>query len=227
MTTEDIKAQVEEIQENVNEAVEEMKSAATLTDVLQKKSKYAERTIVTYLDYDSAIEAFELQDYIAELNTLIEEEEKQVRSITDEPDQELVEERDKAVDKLVALNDVIQESRLEWTVTGIPPKVWRVVDKTARQKFPIAKDIDENEKTEIQIKRNEWVNRETLRRGIVKLEFATGEVFENVTEDEAQWIIDELPVEVVQPAKDKIDELTFANRGFQEAIESADFLSMN
>lgn len=60
--------QVNKSAENVEEATEEMKSSNSLTDILNKKVKYAVRDVETYLDYDAALEAFEIQTEIERLN---------------------------------------------------------------------------------------------------------------------------------------------------------------
>jgi len=103
--------------------------------------------------------------------------------------------------------------------------VWRTVDKSARQKYPLTQEADEHTKVEVQLKRNDFVNAETLKTGTVKIVFGSGEVFNSITSEEAQQMWDNLPMEVTLPVKERIDELTFANQGFQEYLESADFLS--
>lgn len=218
--------ELNEALENANEANEEMKSSNSLTDILNKKVKYAERTVVSYLDYDSAIRAFELQEEINMLTNDINTPKSQTyRSITDDSGQEQIDERDKLVQELADLNDTIQESRAEWLVRGIPPKVWKVIDSSARRKFPLAKEADDNTKLEVQLKRNDWVNQETTRQGIIKVTFADGTEITDITVEDMQMIFDEIPVEVTMSIKEKIDELTYANRTFHEDIESADFLS--
>lgn len=211
---------------NYNEAVEEMKETASLSDLLRNRTKYAEDTITTYIDYNAALKVIELQDKVEDLNYLIEEESKKkgARSITEDPAGDLRTDLDATVVELQDVLKVAQASKVEWTVRGVPPKVWRTVDKSARQKFPLTQDADEHTKVEVQLMRNDYVNAETLKTGTVKIEFGTGEVFNSITSEEAKQMWEDLPVEVTQVVKDRIDELTFANQGFQEYLESADFL---
>lgn len=219
----------ENVYENMNEAVEEMKEQASLSDTLRGKTKFAERDIETYLNYEAALRCIELQDEISDLQYLIEKEEHSgaVKSITDDPISEYRVERDKKTEELQEQIKIAKNSRAVWKVRGVPPKVWKAVDKSARQKFPLTQEADEHTKVEVQLKRNDFVNAETLKTGLVRVEFASGEVYENITSEEANMMWEELPLEVLQPVKDKIDELTFSNLGFQEYLESADFLSSN
>lgn len=212
---------------NYNEAVDEMKETASLSDLLRNRTKFAEDTITTYIDYEAALKVIDLQDKVEYLNTLIEEEsqKKGTHSITEDPVGELREERDAVVVELQEALNTAQASKVEWTVRGVPPKVWRAVDKSARQKFPLTQEADEHTKVEVQLKRNDFVNAETLKTGTVKIVFGSGEVFNSITSEEAQQMWDNLPMEVTLPVKERIDELTFANQGFQEYLESADFLS--
>lgn len=212
---------------NYNEAVDEMKETASLSDLLRNRTKFAEDTITTYIDYEAALKVIDLQDKVEYLNTLIEEEsqKKGTHSITEDPVGELREEREAVVVELQEALNTAQASKVEWTVRGVPPKVWRAVDKSARQKFPLTQEADEHTKVEVQLKRNDFVNAETLKTGTVKIVFGSGEVFNSITSEEAQQMWDNLPMEVTLPVKDRIDELTFANQGFQEYLESADFLS--
>lgn len=212
---------------NYNEAVDEMKETASLSDLLRNRTKFAEDTITTYIDYEAALKVIDLQDKVEYLNTLIEEEsqKKGTHSITEDPVGELREEREAVVVELQEALNTAQASKVEWTVRGVPPKVWRAVDKSARQKFPLTQEADEHTKVEVQLKRNDFVNAETLKTGTVKIVFGSGEVFNSITSEEAQQMWDNLPMEVTLPVKERIDELTFANQGFQEYLESADFLS--
>lgn len=212
---------------NYNEAVDEMKETASLSDLLRNRTKFAEDTITTYIDYEAALKVIDLQDKVEYLNTLIEEEsqKKGTHSITEDPVGELREERDAVVVELQEALNTAQASKVEWTVRGVPPKVWRTVDKSARQKYPLTQEADEHTKVEVQLKRNDFVNAETLKTGTVKIVFGSGEVFNSITSEEAQQMWDNLPMEVTLPVKERIDELTFANQGFQEYLESADFLS--
>lgn len=218
----------EELQEsiqNMTEAADEMKSNNSLKDILNQKTKYAERVVVTYLDYDAAIRAFELQDLILQNENYLETiSGMKHRSITDDEPEQLRKEQEELTQELADLNDTIQGSRAEWHVTGVPPKVWKLIDKEGRRKFPLAKEADDHTKTETQLDRNEYVNIETMRRGIKKIVFASGEEFTDVSHEDAKYFWDNLPTEVTQTVKSKIDELTFANKAFQEEIESADFL---
>lgn len=217
---------VEETQNNINEAVEEMKESNSLTDILNEKTKYAEREVITYLNYDAAIEAFELQEEIIGLNNAIETASKpKVKSIVDEEEDELSAERDEKLERLAELNDVIQESRVVWTVRGIAPSAWRVIDKTARHKFPVARDAVDALKLETELKRNDYVNIEQIRSGLVKAEFADGRVVTEFSHDDVKHLFDNLPAEISIAVGDKIEELTFASRTFHNEIESADFLS--
>ena len=212
---------------NYNEAVDEMKETASLSDLLRNRTKFAEDTITTYIDYEAALKVIDLQDKVEYLNTLIEEEsqKKGTHSITEDPVGELREERDAVVVELQEALNTAQASKVELTVRGVPPKVWRTVDKSARQKYPLTQEADEHTKVEVQLKRNDFVNAETLKTGTVKIVFGSGEVFNSITSEEAQQMWDNLPMEVTLPVKERIDELTFANQGFQEYLESADFLS--
>src|SRR5690625_7996210 len=92
-----------------------MKTSNSLTDILNKKVKYAVRDVETYLDYDAALEAFEIQTEIERLNLEIKTLQSQTyKSITESPGEEEIAQRDKLVERLVELNDDIQASKAVW-----------------------------------------------------------------------------------------------------------------
>lgn len=216
--------------ENVNEAVSEMKEANSLTDILNQRTKYAEREVVTYLDYDAAIEAFEIQEEIEYLNNAIPNvSTEKYKSIVDDDSEseELIARRDELAERLVALNEPIQDSKVVWTVRGLAPKEFKMIDKMSRQKYPIAKDASEHIKIEEQLKRNDYVNIESIRSGVVKAEFADGQVITEFTHDDMKNLFDNAPMEISLAIREKIDELTYASRTFHNEVESADFLSNN
>src|SRR5690625_1324319 len=217
--------EMKEALESVNEAAEEMKEGVTLSDVLNKRVKYAEREVETYLDFDASMEAFEIRERIIQLNNLIDTVTSPTyKSITDEEGQAEIAERDALVEELTALNDRIQESKAVWHVRRIGPKVWKTMDATARRKFPIADDASDTIKTETQLERNDWVNVETLKNGIQKVVFADGTTITNITREDAQNLYDNIPYDIVMEVKEQIEILTFANRSVHEELESADFL---
>lgn len=217
--------EMKEALESVNEAAEEMKEGVTLSDILNKRVKYAEREVVTYLDFDASMEAFDIRERIIQLNNAIDTVTSPTyKSITDEDGQEEIQERDALVEELTALNDRIQESKAVWYVRGIGPKVWKTMDATARRKFPIADDASDTIKTETQLERNDWVNVETLKNGIQKVVFADGTTITNITREDAQNLYDNIPYDIVMEVKEQIEILTFANRSVHEDLESADFL---
>lgn len=218
--------QINKTVENVEEASEEMKTSNSLTDILNKKVKYAVRDVETYLDYDAALEAFEIQIEIERLNLEIKTLQSQTyKSITESPGEEEIAQRDKLVEHLVELNDDIQDSKAVWTVRGVPPKVWRAMDSKARREFPLAKEADDHTKIDVQLKRNAYVNKEMVRHGVIRVTFADGSEITNISKEDANNFFDDYPEDIAMAVKEKIDELTFANRDFHEEIESADFLS--
>ena len=216
--------------ENVNEAVSEMKEANSLTDILNQRTKYAEREVVTYLDYDAAIEAFEIQEEIEFLNNAIPTvSTEKYKSIVDDDSEsdELIARRDELAERLIELNKPIQASKVVWTVRGLAPKEFKMIDKMSRQKYPIAKDASEHIKIEEQLKRNDYVNIESIRKGVVKAEFADGMVITEFSFEDMENLFDDAPMEISLAIREKIDELTYASRTFHNEVESADFLSNN
>lgn len=212
--------------ENINEATEELQSENSLRNIISGKLKYPVRELVTYLDYDSAVRSFELQEQIIELNNEIElVQQLGSDSIAGDEAEPYLARRDALTQELADLNDTIQDSRLEWTVRGVPPRVWKMIDKEARRKFPIARDADEHTRIEQNIVRNDFVNVETFRKGIVKLVMADGKEYTDISYEDAKYFWEEMPAESTIAVKNKIDELTFANKAFDQETASADFLS--
>lgn len=217
---------IKEVQENVAEAVEELKENHTLTDILNKQTKFAERDVVTYLNYDSALKAFDLQEEIVALENRIETARNlKHRSITDDSVEELQTAQEEVLAELTALNDEIQSSRAVWSVRGLSPSEWKIIDKTARQRVPVKRDVTEQERVEAEYERNEYVNISTLHKGIREVSFADGTKISEITYEDAQNLWNSIPMEVSLTVKDKIDELTYASRTFHQDIASADFLS--
>ena len=209
--------------------VAEMKSAGKFDlSAALKKTSYPVKDVTVYLDGYKAHELNELLDEVSEL------EHKAVGysalaqgSMVDAPEKEAI---DAEIAELKARElELIKEisgSALTFTLRGLAPAQWRLIDKEARRKIkPESKS--EDDVLEAQIERNKRVNIEIVAKGIVKVTDANGDVSEGaITLEASEGMYDGLLEPEWMKLQDNIQNLTFANTVFQNvAMQDADFLS--
>lgn len=225
----------------VNEVVEELKNPETfdLGAVLRDKVKYPTRDVQVFLDADLALELLERADEIADKSAQAESLRKQADTldalngsiIGDEESPALRIQAD-ALDKeaeaetaeLQELGEKLHESSLTFTLRGVAPKLWRVLDSKWRREIPIRKDADEVEQREDNITRNEKVTIDCIRAATVKITTGTGAVSGQPTFEQVEHLYETIMESEWFKLKERMEQLTFANALFKEATVDADFL---
>lgn len=211
------------------EVVEDLKSEGKfdLRSALQKTS-YPTDDVTVYLDGHKAHELNKVLDEISEL----EHKSSTLAGgtnggIVDDPEKEAV---DAEIAELkVREKEILKEIRdsaLTFTIRGVAPTQWRVLDKEARRKIKPNTKSDEDQ-FEAQLERNEFVNVGLLSLGCVKITNAAGEVDTSALKrEDAQTVFDSLIEPEFIKLKDAVENLTFAHTLFQNvAMQDADFLS--
>ena len=193
-----------------------------------KKTSYPVKDVTVYLDGYKAHELNELLDEIDEL------EHKAVGysalaqgSMTDAPEKESIEAKIAELKaRELELIKEISASALTFSLRGLAPAQWRLIDKEARRKVKAASK-SEDDVLEAQIERNKLVNIEIVAKGIVKVTDANGDVSEGaITLKAAEDMFDALLEPDWLKLQDTIQNLTFANTVFQNvSMQDADFLS--
>lgn len=209
--------------------VEDLKSETKfdLRSALSKTS-YPTDDVTVYLDGHKAHELNLVLDEISEL----EHNAKKLSAasngtIVDDPAKEEVDERIEALkERELELIKEIRDSALTFTVRGVAPSQWRILDKEARRKIkPNTKS--EDDVFEAQLERNEYVNVGLLALGCVKITNAAGQVDSSaLSRESAQTVFDTLIEPEYVKLKEAVENLTFAHTLFQRvAMQDADFLS--
>ena len=209
--------------------VAEMKSVGKFDlSAALKKTSYPTQDVTVYLDGYTAHELNELLDEVSEL------EHKAVGysalaqgSMTDAPEKEDIEAEIAALKaRELELIKEISASALTFSLRGLAPAQWRLIDKEARRKVKAASK-SEDDVLEAQIERNKLVNIEIVAKGIVKVTDANGDVSEGaITLKAAEDMFDALLEPEWLKLQDTIQNLTFANTVFQNvSMQDADFLS--
>jgi len=211
------------------EHVEDLKSVEKfdLRSALTKAS-YPTEEVAVYLDGHKAHELNGLLDEIAYLEEQAEGlSAGKNGSIADSPEKADVDEtlevlkvREKALLKEIA------DSRLTFTLRGVAPTQWRLVDKEARRKIkPASKG--EDDVFEAQLERNEWVNVELLALATVKITNSAGqEDTSKLSHEDSQKLYDVLIEPEYFKLKTAVENLTFAHTLFNNVtLQDADFLS--
>lgn len=211
------------------ELVEDLKSEEKfdLRSALTKAS-YPTEDVTVYLDGHKAHELNLVLDLIA-----IKEEEAESLtagkngSIADSPEKEAVDaELEELKRREVELLKEISASRLTFTLRGVAPTQWRILDKEARRKIkPASKS--EDDVFEAQLERNQYVNVGLLALGTVKITNAAGqEDTSRLTHEDSEKLFDVLIEPEYLKLKNSLENLTFAHTLFNNvAMQDADFLS--
>jgi hypothetical protein len=209
--------------------VEDLKSEKKfdLRSALSKVS-YPTEDVTVYLDGHKAHELNVILDKIADLEHKAQGLTAQAQgSMVDDPEKEGVDAEiaDLKVQEAALIKE-ISASALTFTMRGVAPAVWRLIDKEARRKIkPNTKS--EEDQYEAQLERNQYVNNELIAKGTVKITNAEG-VEDNsaVTAETAEALFDVLLETEFMKLKSAIENLTFAHTLFQNvALQDADFLS--
>jgi hypothetical protein len=211
------------------EIVEDLKSVEKfdLRSALTKAS-YPTEDVTVYLDGHKAHELNVVLDAIAER----EEKSESLTAgknggIADSPEKESVDEEiAKLKAREVALLQEIRDSALTFTLRGVAPTQWRVLDKEARRKIK-ANTKSEEDQFEAQLERNEYVNVGLLALATVKITNAAGqEDTSAVKRETAQQLFDALIEPEFMKLKSSVENLTFAHTLFNNVtLQDADFLS--
>lgn len=209
--------------------VEDMKSAAKfdLRSALTKVS-YPTQDVTVYLEGHKAHEVNVILDEIADLEAEAEGlSAKAQGTITDAPELEGVQAKIAELhEREKALLAEIQESALTFTLRGVAPAVWRLIDKEARRKIkPNTKS--EDDQFEAQIERNQYVNIELVAKGTVRIVNSEGVGDSSaLTHEVAEQLFEGLLEPEWMKLQEAIQNLTFAHTLFQNvAMQDADFLS--
>jgi len=193
-----------------------------------KKTSYPTQDVTVYLDGHKAHELNVLLDEVSEL------EHKAVGysalaqgSMTDAPEKEDVEaEIAELKARELELIEAIRDSALTFSMRGLAPAQWRLIDKDARRKIKAASK-SEDDVLEAQLERNKAVNIEIVARSTVKITDAQGnEDTSALTVETVEQLFDALLEPEWLKLQDTAQNLTFANTVFQNvAMQDADFLS--
>lgn len=211
------------------EAVEELKSESKfdLRSALQKTS-YPTDDVTVYLDGHKAHELNLILDQIDELEGKALTLTAAVSGgIVDDPEKEEVDAKiaELKVREKELLGE-IRDSALTFTIRGVAPTQWRILDKEARRKIK-AESKSEEDQFEAQLERNEYVNVGLLALGCVKITNAAGqEDTSALKREDAQTVFDSLIEPEFIKLKTAVENLTFAHTLFQNVtMQDADFLS--
>lgn len=201
--------------------------AFSLIDFVKSKTKYPTREVTVCLDYEAAMSAQERVNAIADLENRKTFDIEHATSITGPDHSEEDAEIERLKEELAPLMEAYNDALLTYTLRGIAPKLWRVIDKKHRDKHASEiKDLAKGspEVTEANMRMNQAVNLDMLAESIIAIETSAGQklefvgkkvpvtdlkyVFENITE--AEW----------SKLVSMSENLTFANFAFeQEAAE--------
>lgn len=209
--------------------VEDLKSPGKfdLRSALTKTS-YPTDEVTIYLDGDATHERNLVLDMIEELQRKAEGlTAEKTGGITDDPEKETV---DALIVNLEArekeLLAQVRASALKFTLRGVAPSQWRIVDKEARRKIkPLTKS--EEDMLEASLERNEYVQVELLTKATVKITDANGnEDTSALKREDAQTLFDTLLESEWIKLKDAYENITFAHALFNNVVlQDADFLS--
>lgn len=214
---------------NPEEILEEFGSAEnfSLIDFVKNKVKFPTREVSVCLDYEAALTAQELVNRAADLENQIQAEHDSAGGITGGDVEELEAELAEVKGKLDPIMESYNNALVTFTLRGVAPKLWRVIDDKHRQAHAAKiKDIPKGDPavTEANIEMNRALNLDLLAASIVAIETPDGKkadysgkrvpvtdlkfFFENVTEIEWSKLVD------------MSSNLTFSNFAFeQEAAE--------
>lgn len=209
--------------------VEDMKSVEKfdLRSALSKVS-YPTQDVTVYLDGAKAHELNVVLDEISELEHKAQGFSAEAQgSMVDAPEMEEAKAEIAALKEREAeLIKEIAGSALTFTLRGVAPSQWRLIDKEARRKIkPNTKS--EDDQLEAQLERNKMVNIEIVSKGTVKITDANGNVDSSALSVETvEQLFDGLLETEWMKLQEGINNLTFAHTLFQNvAMQDADFLS--
>lgn len=209
-----------------DEAIEELKSPETfdLADVLNENVTYPTRDVLVGIDAEVAQAATELADEIADLITVADEFEND-GTITGGDGAKYREQAEAKTAELQKLMDKLEETAIKFTLRGVPPKVWRTIDKYWRKEIPAKKSDDDVSTHEKNIARNEKVTIDVVRNAIVKMELSDGRISEGLPPfEQVEALYNTLMESEWEKLRATADQLTFANQLFDVTTTDADFL---
>lgn len=215
--------------ESPEEILEEFGKEETfsLIDFVKNKVKFPTREVSVCLDYEAAFSAQEMINEIADIENRIAYDQNESATIVGADTAEDEAKLEKLKEQVVPLVEAYNEAQINFTLRGVAPKLWRVIDTKHRAKHAAEiKDVAKGspEVTEANIRMNQAVNLDLLAESIIAIETPDGKkvdytgkkvpvadlkyIFETITE--AEW------TKLVNMA----ENLTFSNFAFeQEAAE--------
>lgn len=192
------------------------------------KTSYPTDEVTIYLDGDATHERNLVLDMIEELQEKSEGlSAAKNGGIADDPEKATV---DELIVNLEAraeeLLEQVRSSALKFTLRGVAPSQWRIVDKEARRKIK-ANTKSEEDQLEAQLERNEYVQVELLTKATVKITDAAGnEDTSALKREDAQTLFDTLLESEWIKLKNGYENITFAHALFNNVVlQDADFLS--
>lgn len=218
--------------ETPEEILEEFGKEETfsLIDFVKEKTKFPTREVSVCLDYEAAYSAQEMVNEIADIENRIAYDQNESNSIVGADTAEDEAKLEQLKEQVVPLIEAYNEAQITFTLRGVAPKLWRVIDDKHRQKHASeTKDLAKGspEVTEANIRMNRAVNLDLLAESIIgietpdgkKLDYAGKKVpvadlkyfFETVTE--AEWS------KLVSMA----ENLTFSNFAFEQEASEPNF----
>ena len=218
--------------ESAEEILEEFGSENTfsLIDYVKGKTKFPSRDVTVCLNYEAAFDAQEIANTIADKLALVEYDNAQSENITGADNTELLAEIEELRAKLEPIMAAYNDALMTFTLRGVAPKLWRVLDTKHRQKH--ASDIKGVEKgspeiTEANIRMNQAMNLDLLAESVIGIETPDGKkadytgkrvpvvdlkfVFEAITETEWSKLIT------------MAENLTFADFAFEQEASEPNF----
>lgn len=220
----------------VNTAIEETIADVTspkkfdLADVLAKKVKYPTRDVTVYLDGEAGQKIIDLSEEFNDNEELIQFHTDQNTGIT-EPEEiaPLQEANEKLKAQIQEIGEALLETRLVFTMRGVPPKIGRTITSKWRNEVRPDKNDDDFSTNEKNIRRNEGVYIDMVRFGTVKITDADGAEFEGMPPfEQVRDLYDVLHENEWAKLRDNAEGLSYAENLFESAeaspTASADFL---
>lgn len=192
------------------------------------KTSYPTDEVTIYIDGDATHERNTVLDMIEELQRKSSElSAEKTGGIVDDPEKEgvdaLIVSLEERAEELLAQ---VRASALKFTLRGVAPSQWRIIDKEARRKIKPDTKSDED-LLEAQIERNEYVQIELLTKATVKITDANGnEDTSALSREDSKTLFDTLLESEWMKLKDSYENITFAHALFNNVVlQDADFLS--
>ena len=192
------------------------------------KTSYPTDEVTIYLDGDATHERNTILDAIEDLRHKSAGLSAAANGgIADDPEKETVDELIVQLEKRAEeLLEQVRASALKFTMRGVAPSQWRILDKEARRKIkPASKG--EDDVFEAQLERNQYVNVALVALSTVKITDAEGnEDTSRLSQETAEYLFDTILETEFMKLKNAVENITFAHTLFNNVVlQDADFLS--